>query len=116
VVLQRDGKVVLGGYTNRRGDPEALFGADELALARYTPEGLLDPTFGQGGKVVFDGGSLDERLLALASTPDGGVVAGGYTNGERRGDLLLAHISPGGALDTHFGNTGKGFSIQDLGT
>ena len=43
-------------------------------------------------------------------------MAGGYTNGERRGDLLLAHISPGGALDTHFGNTGKGFSIQDLGT
>jgi len=116
VVLQRDGKIVLGGYTNSRGDPQALFGADQLALARYTPEGLLDPTFGQGGKVVFDGGSLDERLLALVSTPDGGLVAGGYTNGERRGDLLLARISPGGALDTHFGNTGKGFSILDLGT
>jgi uncharacterized delta-60 repeat protein len=116
VVMQRDGKIVLGGYTNRRGSPEALFGADQLALARYTPEGLLDPTFGQGGEVVFDAGSLDERLLALVSTPDGGLLAGGYTNGERRGDLLLARLSPGGALDTRFGNTGKGFSIQDLGT
>ena len=116
VVLQPDGKVVLGGYTNNGGGPGVLFGADNLALARYMPNGLLDPSFGQGGKVVFDGGALDERILALALAPDGSLLAGGYTNGERRSDLLLAHLRTDGQLDRTFGNTGKGFSINDLGT
>jgi len=116
VVLQPDGKIVLGGYTNSGGGPGVLFGADQLALARYLPNGLLDPSFGEGGKVVFDGGSIDERLLALALAPDGSLVAGGYTNGERRGDLLLARLRTDGTLTKGFGNTGKGVSINDLGT
>jgi len=116
IVLQPDGKVVLGGYTNTGGGPGVLFGADNLALARYLTNGFLDPSFGDGGKVVFDGGSIDERLLALALAPDGSLLAGGYTNGERRSDLLLAHLRTDGQLDSAFGNTGKGFSIDDLGT
>ena len=116
VALQPDGRIVLGGYSNSGGGPGVLFGADQLALARYMPNGLLDPSYGQGGKVIFDGGSLDERLLALALTPDGHLLAGGYTNGERRGDLLLARLRTDGSLDRGFGNTGKGFAINDLGT
>ena len=116
IVLQPDGKVVLGGYTNTGGGPGVLFGADNLALARYMPNGLLDGSFGDAGKVVFDAGSLDERILALALAPDGSLLAGGYTNGEQRSDLLLAHLRTDGRLDHGFGNTGKGFAIDDLGT
>jgi uncharacterized delta-60 repeat protein len=116
VVVQPDGRIVTAGYTNSRSGPGVLFGADQLALARYLPNGLLDPTFGQGGKVVFDGGSLDERLLALALAPDGTLLAAGYVNGERRSDLFLARLGRDGALVQQFGNTGKGFSIDNLGT
>ncbi|HET9773168.1 MAG TPA: hypothetical protein VFS16_19905, partial [Acidimicrobiia bacterium] len=116
LVLQPDGKLVLGGYTNSGSGPGVLFGADQLALARYTPQGLLDPTFGQGGKLVFDGGSLDERILALAPAKDGSLFAGGYVNGEKRSDLLLARITPDGNLEPGFGTTAKGFSINNLGT
>ncbi|MEW6476980.1 MAG: hypothetical protein AB1679_32385 [Actinomycetota bacterium] len=116
VVVQRDGKIVLGGYTNAGGGGRVLFGADQLALARYWPNGLLDPGFGEGGKVVFDGGSLDERILALALAGDGSLLAGGYVNGERRSDLFLARLRTDGTLSGGFGNTGKGFSVHDLGT
>jgi uncharacterized delta-60 repeat protein len=116
VVIQPDGRIVLGGYTNAGNGPGVLFGADQLALARYGPNGLLDPGFGNGGKVVFDGGSLDERILALALAPDGSLVAGGYVNGEKRSDLLLARLQTDGLLTKGWGNTGKGLSINDLGT
>lgn len=116
VNLQRDGRIVLGGYTNSGSGPGVLFGADQLALARYTPQGLLDPSFGEGGKLVFDGGSLDERILALAPAEDGGLFAGGYVNGEKRSDLLLARITPDGDLEPGFGTTTRGFSVNDLGT
>ena len=116
VVLQPDGKIVLGGYTNAGNGPGVLFGADQLALARYGANGLLDPGFGQGGKVIFDGGSLDERILSLALAPDGGILAGGYVNGEKRSDLLLAKLQTDGLLSKGWGNTGKGLSIHDLGT
>ena len=116
LALQPDGKVVLGGYTNDGDGPGVLFGADQLALARYTSNGMLDPTFGHGGTVVFDGGSLDERILALVIAPDGGLLAGGYVNGEKRGDLLLAKLRPDGSLLSGFGTTAKGLSINDLGT
>lgn len=116
VILQPDGKIVLGGYTNAGNGPGVLFGADQLALARYGANGLLDPSFGQGGKVIFDGGSLDERILALALAPDGSILAGGYVNGEKRSDLLLARLRTDGLLTRGWGNTGKGLSINDLGT
>ena len=116
VVLQPDGKIVLGGYTNHGNGPGVLFGADQLALARYGSNGLLDPTYGKGGRVIFDGGSLDERILALALAPDGSLLAGGYVNGEKRSDLLLARVQTDGSLAPGFGTDGKGLSVTDLGT
>jgi uncharacterized delta-60 repeat protein len=116
LILQPDGKIVLGGYTNAGNGPGVLFGADQLALARYLPNGFLDLSFGNGGKVVFDGGSLDERILALALAPDGTLVAGGYVNGEKRSDLLLARFRPDGNFVSGFGSTSAGVSINDLGT
>ena len=116
VVLQPDGRIVLGGTSNTGGGVGRIFGADNLALARYLPNGLLDPTFGDGGKVVVDAGSMIESIRALALQPDGAIVAAGRTNGEKRGDLLLARFRPNGALDPAFGTGSAGLAINDLGT
>ena len=116
IVLQPDGRIVLGGSSNTGGGIGRIFGADNLALARYLPNGLLDPAFGQTGKVVVDAGSLFESIRALALDPSGRIVAAGRTSGERRGDLLLSRFNPDGTLDPTFGTTHRGLTITDLGT
>jgi uncharacterized delta-60 repeat protein len=116
VVLQPDGKIVLGGSSNTGGGIGRIMGADNLALARYLPNGLMDTTFGNGGTVVVDAGSMQESIRALALQPDGAIVAAGRTNGEKRGDLLVARFLPNGALDPGFGGPTAGMAIDDLGT
>jgi uncharacterized delta-60 repeat protein len=114
LALQPDGSVVLGGSTNAGNSPGVLYGADQLGLARYTPQGMLDGTFGDGGTVTVDGGSMVEAVRALALHPDGTIVAAGFVDGEHRGDMLLARFTQSGGLDPTFG-TG-GWTITDLGS
>jgi uncharacterized delta-60 repeat protein len=116
VALQPDGRIVLGGTSNTGGGFGRIFGADNLALARYLPNGLLDPGFGQAGKVVVDAGSMQESIRALALQHDGAIVAAGRTNGEKRGDVLLARFLTNGAEDPTFGGAKKGLAIDDFGT
>ena len=65
VALQSDGKIVVGGTSD-----------DNFALARYTPAGVLDATFGTAGTVTTNLGGED-LLHALALQPDGAIVAVG---------------------------------------
>jgi len=57
-----------------------------------------------------------ESIRALALQRDGSILGAGLTNGEKRGDLLLARFAPNGALDPAFGGPRAGLSITDLGT
>ena len=114
LALQPDGSVVVGGSTNAGNSSGVLFGADQLGLARYTPEGMLDGTFGDGGTVTIDGGSMVEAIRALALHPDGRILAAGFVDGEHRGDMLLARFTPSGGLDPTFG-TG-GLTVSDFGS
>jgi uncharacterized delta-60 repeat protein len=114
LAVQPDGHILLGGSTNSGGGPGVLFGADQLSLARYTPQGFLDRTFGDGGMVVIDGGSMVEAFRALALLPDGTMVAAGFVDGEHRGNLLLARLDGHGVLDPGFGRAGM--TITDFGS
>jgi uncharacterized delta-60 repeat protein len=75
------GDIAVGGFhsTNPLG-----VGAPEVAQARLTPSGELDPAFGQGGKAItplVDPAAVGARLVL------GGVSAMGFT---REGQLLAA--------------------------
>lgn len=60
VTVQPDSRILVVGT--------ATEGSDKLALARYTPEGLLDNSFGTGGKVLTSNGQNNElRSVALQS-------------------------------------------------
>lgn len=110
VVLQPDGRIVLGG----RSELISPSVDEDFALARYLPDGTLDPTFGNNGLVLtdFTNGSKD-NISALALDADGRIVAGGCRGGveacefDRFSDFALARYLPNGSLDTSFDGDGK---------
>ncbi len=72
IALQTDGKIIVAGW---RYDFTA---GESIALARYLVNGVLDISFGEGGKVLT---SLDENAngTSLAIQQDGKIVVGGFT-------------------------------------
>jgi len=102
LVIQDDGKIVVGGDSNRSASQSGL----DFALARYTPAGTLDATFGTGGIVttpIASNGGRDSIYALALETVDGEpriVAAGG------EGDFTIARYLPSGALDTGFGANG----------
>jgi uncharacterized delta-60 repeat protein len=102
LALQSDGKIVTAG---RKGI--FFYPGDQrkgnVALARYNPDGSLDPTFGNGGIVVNDfGQGLESYALALMIQPDGRLIIAG----ESSYAFLVARYNSNGTLDTTFGNSG----------
>jgi uncharacterized delta-60 repeat protein len=98
-----DGKIVAAGA--------AMLGTSRaLALARYTESGVLDDTFGNGGKVIVNGFG---GATALALQPDGKIVAADTFIG-------LVRLNSDGSLDATFGVGGKvvrgdtNFILEDL--
>ena len=63
VVVQPDGKIVAAG-TTWTGMPEPPHSA--MALARYLPDGSLDPAFGSDGTVTAAIGSTSASASSLA--------------------------------------------------
>lgn len=90
MAIQPDGKIVAAG--------EAAYGA-EFGLARYNPDGTLDVTFGDAGRVTTD--IPPSGAYAMAIQPDGKIVAAG---GGRR--FALVRYRPHGTLDPTFGGDG----------
>jgi uncharacterized delta-60 repeat protein len=90
IALETDGKIVAAGRTGTN-----------IAVARYNPDGSLDPTFGAGGKVVTDLGST-EVARSVAIQPDGKLLVAGQTGG----DFAVVRYNADGSLDTGFGSSG----------
>jgi uncharacterized delta-60 repeat protein len=98
LALQNDGKVLVGGSAYDQAS--STFG---YALARYMPDGSLDPSFGTGGEAIVTLGTSDAAAVALAIQTDGTIVTAG-TNGGR--DFVLMRFAPDGTLDPSFGSGG----------
>ena len=105
LLVQPDGKVLLGG-TAAEGLAYRDFG-----IARYTPAGALDATFGQGGKVTTNFGPKNggnDGIAAMALVAGGKiVVAGTSSNDDFEEDFALARYTADGTLDATFGAGGR---------
>ena len=79
VAIQTNGKIVVGGTS---GAPDRDF-----TLARYLPEGSLDPIFDGDGVVTTDFGLFD-AVRAVAIQADGKILAAGGADQQRQvGDV-----------------------------
>lgn len=105
VAVQPDGKVVVAGQA-------ASGGRNAIAVVRYTRSGLLDESFGTGGKVITP---IGENSLAksVALQSDGKIVVAGYTNSSGVIDTVVLRYLPDGSLDPDF--NGSGIATVDFG-
>ena len=69
VLVQPDGKILLGGTASEIGYRTEIF---QTVLARYNADGSPDTTFGNGGSIQVAGGSQGETTMALLS--DGDII------------------------------------------
>ena len=82
LAVQSNGDIVAAGVTEAT-NPVLGAGASDFGLARYTPNGQLDTSFGNNGLVTTAFGTNGENLAAasaLAIQSDGKIVAVGYDN------------------------------------
>lgn len=79
----------------------------DSAVARYNPDGTLDPTFGSGGKVTTDFSGGFDLANGIAVQPNGKIVLSGWAqNISGKFDFGLARYNPNGSLDPTFGSAG----------
>jgi uncharacterized delta-60 repeat protein len=96
VVVQEDGKILVGGYA----DLGAGNGNDFL-LARYNTNGSLDTSFGAPNGYVVTGLSTGwDYVEDIAVQPDGKIVVGGTSAVGGSGRMVVARYTASGALDT----------------
>jgi uncharacterized delta-60 repeat protein len=100
IANQEDGKIVVAGYDSQNSD---------FLVVRYNSDGSLDPTFGDGGKVLTDVNSSGDMAEALAIQPDGRIVVAGssYVPGDSFSSFAVVRYNTDGTLDTSFGSGGK---------
>lgn len=96
IVVQPDGKVIIGGSFT------SVAGVSRPGLARLTSGGALDPTFDPGTGVGL-ANQMSQGVQTLSLQPDGRILLGGdFTsfNGVARSGL--ARVTATGALDASF--------------
>ncbi len=102
VAIQPDGRIVTVGGTWKplSGLPE------QMAIARYMPNGSPDPTFDNDGKATFllPGFSIDANDVIIL--PDGKILCCGSAWVDDQGYFLLARFLPDGKPDNSFDDDG----------
>jgi uncharacterized delta-60 repeat protein len=100
VAIQPDGKIVVAGFVHSNT-------GQDIALARYNPDGILDSTFGNGGKVVMPLAGSDDYLFDVVIQPDGKILAAGSARKDSLTiNTLIVRYNADGLPDTTFGSGG----------
>ncbi|MCZ6691069.1 MAG: hypothetical protein O7H41_15885 [Planctomycetota bacterium] len=99
IALDAVGRILVGGTSSSGNDYD-------MAIWRYTSDGMLDASFGTGGVAVHDGaggwagGRESGRAIALDAA--GRILVTGHGSD----DMVIWRYTSGGTLDTTFGSGG----------
>jgi uncharacterized delta-60 repeat protein len=109
LAIQPDGKIVVAGFAQLAG---AGGTPRVFALARYTSDGRVDSSFGNGGSLTTSFGGTFAAASAIMLQPDGKIVVAGTADFNPRVpnsglDFALARYLANGSLDASFGDAGK---------
>ncbi len=110
VLIQSDGKVLVGGYSAENNG---------VGLARFNQDGSLDLSFGINGKLVKSVYSSGSSMRGMAIDAEGNILTASngidfISNGKGNGGFLIARLKSNGSIDTSFGK--NGFVNTDMGT
>lgn len=100
LVLQSDGKLVVGGLSGS-------FGSTEMTLLRYNIDGSLDTTFSSDGIATINFAPNNESANSVAIQSDGKIIAAGYADIGGQVVFALIRLNSNGTLDTTFDSDGK---------
>jgi uncharacterized delta-60 repeat protein len=116
VAVQSDGRIVVAGvgyqFQCADGTSNCGFKYARFALARFTPTGELDTSFGDNGRVIspgqlFQKGELPTAIARRADgslPPDDSLTVVGYA--EHASEAQVRRYLANGALDTSFADAG----------
>ena len=98
--LQPDGKILVTGPTHNGTNLD-------FGMVRLQPNGSLDQSFGNGGKVITALSNGDDYSWSCALQPDGKILLAGNSPLAGSPVFALARYHANGSLDTGFGDQGK---------
>ena len=114
MAVQADGKIVVAGIADVPRKQQVYL---ELAVARYTPDGVLDTTFGNNGEMTIDVGASLQPPLASAGIQTLALYGNSIDlvgHGQYSQNVYVAQLTAAGQLEPNFGaggvvNLGQGF-------
>jgi len=102
IVLQPDGKIVVGGRYGPIPDPAML-------VTRFNTNGTVDASFGANGYTVIDYTNRRENIRSIALASDGSIVGIGETSPSVGIDsfvMMVVKLRPNGLPDSTFSGDG----------
>ena len=105
VLVEPDGKIIVAGNatsgTMSRGDLD-------FAVARYLPNGTLDPAFGTSGKATLNVAGKSDFGTTAVLQADGKILVAGrvFSDAGTEADIGVARFNADGTTDTTFGTHG----------
>ena len=99
------GRLLVAGQAGPAGGPF------DIGAARYSADGVLDPSFGENGVARTDLGATGEWPAGVAPGPGGTVLVGGASGSA----FALLRYTPDGKLDPAFGGAGVTKAGPELG-
>jgi uncharacterized delta-60 repeat protein len=102
LIIQPDGKILLGGVSNAGGE---MAGDDQFTVARLDTDGSADTGFGpsSNGHITKSIGSSWDLGRTLGLRSDGRIVLGGYVDdGAGNWNFALLGLKADGTLDPTF--------------